>query len=106
MRTSFFLEKYHCNFALMIDKFPFLDLKTATGQKCSSHQMCCFWKKKKGGREENGMDMTLYSKWGIIPPIVLAPWLKAYQPASREKKKDKKSQYTFDLKFPPVKLYS
>ena len=52
MRTSFFLKKYHCNFVLMIDKFPFLDLKTATGQKCSSYQMCCFCKKKKKGEEK------------------------------------------------------
>ena len=65
MRTSFFLEKYHCNFALMIDKFPFLDLKTATGQKCSSYQLqtsVLFLEEKKGGRKENGMDITLYSK--------------------------------------------
>ena len=61
MRTSFFLEKYHCNFALMIDKFPFLDLKTATGQKCSSYQMCCFWKKKKRGkrRKRHGYNIIL-----------------------------------------------
>ena len=53
MRTTFFLEKYH--FALMISKFPFVDLKTETGQKCSSYQMCCFRKKKKGS-EENAMN--------------------------------------------------
>lgn len=53
MRTTFFLEKYH--FALMISKFPFVDLKTETGQKCSSYQMSCFRKKKKG-REENAMN--------------------------------------------------
>ena len=53
MRTTSFLEKYH--FAMMISKFPFEDLKTETGQKCSSYQMCCFRKKKKGS-EENAMN--------------------------------------------------
>ena len=50
MRTTFFLEKYH--FALMISKFPFVDLKTETGQKCSSYQMSCFRKKKKRKRRK------------------------------------------------------
>ena len=101
MRTTFFLEKYHCNFALMINKFPFVDLKAETGQKCSSYQMCCFRKKKKKEEKktENSMNKTLYSKWGIIPLIVLAQSIRAYQPASSEKKK-KKFHYTFDLKFP------
>ena len=88
MRTTFFLEKYHCNFVLMIKKFPFLDLKTETGQKCSSYQMCCFRKKKKG-REENALNKTLYSEWGIIPSIVLTQSIKAYQTVSREKKRKK-----------------
>ena len=68
----------------MIGKSPFVDLKTETGQKCSSYQMCCFRKKKKG-REENAMNKT-----GIIPLILLAQPIKAYQTASREKKKEKK----------------
>ena len=61
MRTSFFLEKYHCNFALMIDKFPFLDLKTATESEMQFTPDVLFLEEKKRGkrRKRHGYNIIL-----------------------------------------------
>ena len=48
-------------------------------------------KKKEEKKTENTMNKVLYSKWGIIPLIVQAQSMKAYQTASREKKRKKVS---------------